>query len=106
MPSIIQQGRSNIFNFKPVASSKKIHPTERPIELTQEILRTFAWEGCRGMVPFLGSGNTLLSMANLGISGFGYDIGSEDNPSVYKDGYVIRVNESSPGRYKSYREEA
>jgi DNA modification methylase len=99
-PSITRQGRSNVFTYKPVSGSKKIHPTERPVELIQDVLQTFSWEGCRVMVPFLGSGNTLLASSNLGMTAFGFDL-----TEAYKDGYVIRVNEALPGSYKSYRED-
>ncbi len=98
-PTISRQGRSNIFSFRPVAASKKIHPTERPVELIQEVLQTFAWEGCRVMIPFLGSGNTLLASSNMNMTAFGFDLSEE-----YKNGYIIRVNEEKPGSFKSYRE--
>ena len=98
-PSISRQGRSNVYNYKTVSSSRKIHPTERPVELIQEVLQTFAWTGARLMVPFLGSGNTLLAASNLGISGFGFDLAEEP-----RNAYMLRVNESVPGKYKSYKE--
>lgn len=100
-PSINRQGRSNVFDFKPVSSAKKQHPTEKPIELYQEILQTFGWGGCRVLVPFLGSGNTLLAASNLQMSAFGTDLAQE-----YKDAYILKVNEAQPGQYKSYKTEA
>ena len=100
-PVISRQGRSNVYRFKPVYSQSKIHPTERPIELIQEVLQTFAWQGCRVMVPFLGSGNTLLAASNLGLTGFGFDLSEE-----YKNSYTVRVTESKPQAYRSYRQEA
>ena len=99
-PSISKQGRSNVYSYRPVAGSKKIHPTERPVEMIQDVMQTFGWEGCRVMVPFLGSGNTLLATANLGMTAFGFDLSEE-----YKNGYILRVNEGKPGQFKSYREE-
>lgn len=98
-PSIIRQGRSNVFYYKPVTSSRKIHPTERPIELIQDILQTFCWEGARCVSPCLGSGNTILAASNLGIQAFGWDLSKE-----YKDNYIIRVAASRPTGYKSYKE--
>lgn len=105
-PSINRQGRKNVFEYNVVNSASKIHPTERPIELIQDIIQTFAWEGARIMVPFLGSGNTLLAASNLGMNGFGFDLPKKDtvDQSVYKDAYILRVNESRPMAYKSYRE--
>lgn len=98
-PSIIRQGRSNVFHYKPVFSGNKIHPTERPIEMIQDILQTFCWEGARVLVPFLGSGNTILSASNLGMVAFGFDLSQP-----YKDAYIIRVTEGRPGAYRSYKE--
>jgi len=99
-PSIIRQGRSNVFHYKPVPGARKIHPTERPIELIQEICQVFCWEGARIMVPFCGSGNSLLAANNLGMTAFGWDLSQP-----YKDGYIIRVSDSRPGSYRSYKEE-
>jgi len=100
LPSIVRQGRSNVFNYKPVASAKKIHPTERPVELIQDIMQTFCWDGARCMVPFLGSGNSILAASNLGMAAFGWELSKE-----YKDGYIMRVGENRPTGYRSYKEQ-
>lgn len=83
---ITKKGRSNNFDFSPVSPAKKIHPTERPIELLEEILKTFVWEGARIYVPFCGSGNTLRAAFNLGM----HPIGCELEKS-YKDSYAVRI---------------
>ena len=98
-PVLSRQGRPNVFTYKTVSAQSKIHPTERPVELIQDILQTFAWESARLLVPFLGSGNTLLAAANIGITGFGFDLTKE-----YKDAYTLRVMEGRPQAYRSYRE--
>lgn len=92
-----KQGRANTFHFKLVSPEKKIHPTERPIELMEEVLQTFCMPGSQVVVPFAGSGNTLLAANNKQMTAFGYDLSKE-----YKDAYVIRVHSSEPGTYKSY----
>ena len=99
-PVINKQGRSNVFYYKPVPAQLKTHPTERPIELIEDILSTFAWENARILVPFLGSGNTLLAAANLSMQAFGYDLAD-----TYKDSYILKVHSSVPGKYKSTGEE-
>lgn len=99
-PSIIRQGRSNVFAYKPVASARKVHPTERPIEMIQDLFQTFCWDGARIVVPFLGSGNSILAAANLGMIAFGWDLAQE-----YKDPFIIKVADSKPGSYRSYKEE-
>lgn len=91
------QGHYNTFQFKNVHPSRRVHPTERPVELIQELLTVFAHPGDTVLCPFLGSGNTILAAANLNMTCFGYDLSKP-----YKDGFTIRVFESQPGEYKSY----
>ena len=81
-----KRGRSNVFNFPPVFPAKKIHPTERPVELIEELLDVFAWEGSRVLVPFAGCGNTLVAAYNKKMFPIGYDLSPE-----YKEGYVSRI---------------
>lgn len=73
-PRMMRQGRSNVFHFSPVPSSRKIHPTERPIELMEDLLGTILFPGSKVLVPFLGSGVTLRAAYRTGHTGFGYDL--------------------------------
>jgi len=98
-PAIINQGRSNLFSYSPFPPSKKTHSTERPIEMMYDILTTFCSEGARILVPFAGSGNTLLAAANARLSGIGYDL-----ERSYRDSYIIKVYKIQPGEhYTSYK---
>ncbi len=81
-----KRGRADDFRFDPVPPSQKIHPTERPVALIEEILRVFVWEGSRILVPFAGSGNTLRAAFNLNMFPIGYDLSKE-----YKDSFTVRV---------------
>lgn len=94
---LYEQGRSNVFDFKTVSHQKKVHPTERPIEMIEDILSIMVPPGSRVLVPFLGSGNTLLAASNLGMQAFGYELSQE-----YKDSFILRVHEGTFGRYNSY----
>lgn len=95
--AIIQKpGRSNEFDFKPVPPLQKPHPTTRPIELMQEILLTFVKPGSRVMVPFLGSGYTLLAANNLLMEGFGYELSE-----IYKNEFTLKVYSELPQHYRS-----
>ena len=96
----MQGSVADVFNYPRAPVGHKIHPTERPIELIQDIISTFAKPNSRGMVPFAGSGNTLLAMANLGIPAIGWDLSKS-----YRDSYVVRVQESEPGKYHSYHKD-
>ena len=94
---IVKQGRSNVFEFRPVNPDSKIHPTERPIEMMQELLTVFCEPEANILVPFLGSGNTLFAASNLNMKGLGFELAQE-----YKDAYTVRVFDGEPGSYASY----
>jgi len=83
---IRNRGRINVFDFPVVPASRKYHPTQRPLDLMREILKTFAWERAIIMVPFLGSGATLRAAYLEGMTGFGWEL-NEDN----KEGFLANV---------------
>ena len=85
-----RQGRGDTFPAVTVHSGVRIHPAERPIELMESILATFGRPGDRVLVPFLGSGNTLLAAANLKMPAWGYDLSE-----TYKALFAKRVMEWS-----------
>lgn len=97
-PELWRQGRANHFSFKTVAPDSKIHPTEKPVELMDEIYRTFVPADSRILIPFAGSGNGILAAYNQHCQGFGYDLTKE-----YKTSFTIRANANVPPNYKSYR---
>jgi DNA modification methylase len=88
-PPLKKQGRSNVFQYKAVPGSKKYHPTQRPIALMEELLRTFVFaEKMRILVPFLGSGVTIRAAFNLGMLATGWDLSEE-----YRDKFLLQVRE-------------
>ena len=96
-PRLNQMGRSNVYNgFKPVVSER--HPVERPVELGEAILSTFAPTGSIVAVPFAGSGNMLLSAYNLRMPAVGFDDGK-----IYKDSFDVHVT-TTARPFKSYKE--
>jgi len=97
-PAIKRQGKPNYFNFRPVASDSKIHPTEKPIELMSAIYEIFVDPGSRIVIPFLGSGNGVLAAHNVGCTAFGWDLSQR-----CKDGYTVRVDSGDGKVYSSYR---
>lgn len=90
-PLLRARGHSNVFPFPTVPPSQRIHATERPVELMREVLRTFVYPGARVIVPFLGSGNTLIACYKEGMIGFGYDLSKE-----HKRGFLVRVAKEFP----------
>ena len=88
----------NVFDYNEINPESKVHPTERPIELMMDILYTFCSEGSSVLVPFLGSGNTLLAAANMGMHSLGYDINES-----YRNSFILKVMKSEVGDFSSYR---
>ena len=85
-PALAKRGRANLFLFKPVPSQRKTHPTEKPLDLAQELFDVFCYPGSICVVPFLGSGVDLRAAYSRNCSGFGWDL-SED----YKDKFLYEV---------------
>ena len=79
-------GRSNLFEFTPVFAGHKKHPTERPAALIQELLNVFTIENQQVVVPFAGSGRTMIEAWKLKRPAVGYDL-SED----YRNGYLEAI---------------
>jgi len=89
-PQLTKVGRSSLFDFRPTPSATN-HPASKPVALMEEILSTFGFPGNRVLVPFAGSGNTLLAAANLSMSGVGFDLSVD-----YRNNFIARVQEWSP----------
>lgn len=91
-------GRKNIFQHKPVDKSKRFHPTEKPIELYMDILSTFCRKGAITITGFAGSGNMVLAAQNLDMNCTGFDTSSD-----WKNKFDLKVYDSVPPNYTSYR---
>ena len=92
---LFKQGQSNVFLYPQVPT--KVHPTEKPIDLMTHIISIFTLPGATCLVPFLGSGNSLLAATNLGCSGAGFDL-SEN----YKNDFKLKVLAQPFASYTSY----
>ncbi len=93
-PIMAERGRSNVFQFS--GASGKYHPTQRPVELIEEIFKTLSVGGDHVLVPFLGSGATLRAAFNMGIKAFGFDLDGK-----YKDKFMLAVEEDTRALFKS-----
>jgi ParB/RepB/Spo0J family partition protein len=89
-PVIMQHGRLNVFNYSGLTPSQKIHPTERPVSLIEDILRTLVPPATKILVPFLGSGATIRAAFNLGLSAMGWEINGE-----YRDRFMLAIERDS-----------
>lgn len=85
---IQKMGRSNVYSYLPVNPAKKYHPTQRPMDLMEEVINTFVQPNSHIYVPFLGSGTTLMAAHKCHCKAFGNDLTRE-----FKDGYVVALKE-------------
>jgi len=88
-PALSKPGRMNVFTTAPVPHQYKIHPTERPVELIRDLLTTFTMPGSNILVPFAGSGATLIAAAQESMTPLGTDL-----TSGYRDGYLINLKKT------------
>lgn len=88
-PALNKAGHSNDFHFPPLSPQQKVHPTERPLELMEELYATFAFTGSRVLIPFLGSGVGLLAAHHLGMQGIGFELSKS-----YKDSFLVKAHAS------------
>ena len=85
-PTMFKQGRLNIFEYKGVAPQKKIHDTERPVDLIKEIIGHLVTPAHgKVLCPFLGSGNTIRAAHALGMGCIGWDIAGENTKAQFSD---------------------
>jgi len=87
VPLLAKPGSTNTFGHKPIPAQLKVHPTERPIEMMTDILTTFAQPNSNILVPFAGSGNTLIAAAQNQMIPVGYDLTEE-----YYESYIIKCH--------------
>jgi len=86
-PAIARQRGGNTFVYSPVPPQQKSHPTERPVEMMRDIYNTFAFQGSRVLIPFLGSGSGLIAAHQLGMTGVGFEL-----TKAYRDSFLVKAN--------------
>jgi site-specific DNA-methyltransferase (adenine-specific) len=92
-PALNKAGRSNVFNYSSIPPQDKIHPTERPIELMKDLYDTFAFQGSRVLIPFLGSGNGLLAADKIGMTAIGFELSKS-----YRDSFLVKAHNTCGGK--------
>lgn len=96
---------------------RKIHPTQKPVKLLENLIKIFTDEGDVVIDPVAGSGSTLVAANNTGRRGFGFEIKKEfyteavkwiDECKTIKDeikesGYSIKLMEKEQKTLFSYQ---
>ena len=98
-PQLSMQSHSSIYTHQPIMGESG-HPASKPISLMEEILKTFCIPSTRILVPYLGSGNTIIAAANLNMSAFGFDLSE-----TYKNKFISRVQQWNPPEKKEISHE-
>ena len=71
---LVKQGRNSTYEFKTVSSHRKIHSTEKPANMLLDLFGTFVHENSKILVPFLGSGASILAASDMGCEVTGFDL--------------------------------
>lgn len=95
-----KMGHPNTFTYRTLNQDERKHPAEKPIELYTDIFSTFLGErkAASILIPFAGSGNSILAADNLEHNAIGFDTSKK-----FRDDYIIKVEQGTPGQYHSYR---
>lgn len=92
---MVERGRLNVFNYPGVPGKQKYHPTQRPVPLISDIFKTLGAGRQNVLVPFLGSGATLLACYALGFNAMGFDLNGE-----YKSKFMLEVERQTRELFK------
>ena len=76
LPKFNNHGRMvfNCIEWEKDSASPKIHPTQKPVRLLEQLISIFTDEGDVVIDPCAGSGSTLIAAHNLGRRGYGFEI--------------------------------
>lgn len=64
----------NCMDWTRDTKSEKLHPTQKPVELLERLIKIFTDPGEVVIDPVAGSGSTLIAAENTGRKGFGFEI--------------------------------
>ncbi len=79
LPKFNNNGRMifNCFDYPRDTTTPRVHPTQKPVELLQNLIEIFTDKGDVVIDPCAGSGSTLLAAAQTGRRGYGFEIKKE-----------------------------
>ena len=76
LPKFNNEGRMifNCFDWPRDTMTPKVHPTQKPVPLLEELIRIFTDENDVVIDPCAGSGSTLRAAAQIGRRAYGFEI--------------------------------
>jgi site-specific DNA-methyltransferase (adenine-specific) len=76
LPKFNNHGRMvfNCFDYHKDTTTPKIHPTQKPVKLLENLIKLFTDKGDVVIDPCAGSGTTLLAAAQLDRRAYGFEI--------------------------------
>ena len=74
----------NCFDWIKDTETPKIHPTQKPVKLLENLIKTFTDEGDIVIDPCAGSGSTLLAALNTNRKAYGFEIKKEFHSEAVK----------------------
>lgn len=91
LPKFNNRGRMimNIMDWTADPNSPKIHPTQKPVPLLEQLVRIFTDPGDVVIDPCAGSGSTLVAAENLDRKAYGFEIKKE-----FCEGFEKRMKNS------------
>lgn len=72
-PRYYERGAANVIRIGRVPPRRRIHPTEKPVDLIRQIIRVVTPEGGTVLDPFAGSGSTLAAAVATGRNAIGIE---------------------------------
>jgi len=79
---------SKLWKFRIAGAEYRIHPTQKPVNLYEKLLMTYAKEGDKILDTHLGSGSIALACHNLG-----YDLTACELDKEYYDAAIKRIDQ-------------
>ena len=100
LPKFNNDGRMifNCFEWRKDTNIPKIHPTQKPVNLLESLIRLFTDVGEVVIDPCCGSGSTLLAATNLNRKAYGFEIKKE----FVKSANEIMFKQIEPNLFESY----
>lgn len=98
LPKFNNDGRMifNCFEFPRELGAPKIHNTQKPIPLLEQIIRIFTDPGDVVIDPCCGSASTLRAAANLGRKAYGFEV----NKQFYNDAKKFMLSQVEQNLFK------